>query len=158
MNDCKYLPCKQRTLLTKRLFMDIMSVCIIYKFFFTTSYLVIVLVGVLICEIFSKKSSLNDRARRANFVPRKLPLWPEEPGYPPDDGVIVPLSQSAKKVQDKIFELIKERLPHINQINSTVYYRRIKFDLFLTRHNFYWRFINTRNTQSITEIWLRLYI
>lgn len=64
---------------------------------FPLTYLVIVLVGVRICEIFSKKSSLNERARRANLVPRKLPLWPEEPGYPPDDGVIVPLSQSAKK-------------------------------------------------------------
>lgn len=50
--------------------------------------LIIVLVGVLICEIFSRKSSLNDLARRASFVPRKLLLCPE--GH----GVVVPLSQS----------------------------------------------------------------
>lgn len=35
-----------------------------------------VFVGVRICDIFSKKSSLKDRALRANFVvPRKLLLW-----------------------------------------------------------------------------------
>lgn len=48
--------------------------------------------GVLICEIFSKKSSLNDLARLANFVPRKLPLCPDDPIL--EQGVDVPLSQS----------------------------------------------------------------
>lgn len=71
-----------------------------YNFFLQTKFithLVMVLVGVLIWEIFSKKSSLNERARRASLVPRRLPLWPEDPGYPADDGVIVPLSQSVMK-------------------------------------------------------------
>lgn len=34
-----------------------------------------VFVGVRIWDIFSIKSSLNDLARLANFVPRKLFLW-----------------------------------------------------------------------------------
>lgn len=33
-----------------------------------------VLIGVLICDIFSRKSSLNERARLANLLPRTLPL------------------------------------------------------------------------------------
>lgn len=50
------------------------------------------LVGVLICDIFSKKSSLKDLARLASFVPRKLPLCPDDPIL--EQGVDVPLSQS----------------------------------------------------------------
>lgn len=52
--------------------------------------------GVLIWEIFSRKSSLKDRARLAILVPRRLPLFPEEDEGcggvcwaatpPPDDG------------------------------------------------------------------------
>lgn len=40
------------------------------------------LVGVRIWEIFSRKSSLKDRARRASLFPRMLPLWPDDPGAP----------------------------------------------------------------------------
>lgn len=40
------------------------------------------LVGVRICEIFSRKSSLKDRALRASLFPRMLPLWPDDPGAP----------------------------------------------------------------------------
>lgn len=39
-----------------------------------------VLVGVLICDIFSKKSSLKERALLAIFVPRKLLLFSDDPG------------------------------------------------------------------------------
>lgn len=40
------------------------------------------LVGVRICEIFSRKSSLKERALRASLLPRMLPLWPDDPGAP----------------------------------------------------------------------------
>lgn len=40
------------------------------------------LVGVRIWEIFSRKSSLKERARRASLFPRMLPLWPDDPGAP----------------------------------------------------------------------------
>lgn len=38
---------------------------------------------VRISEIFSIRSSLKERARRANFVPFKLFLWPDDPLPPP---------------------------------------------------------------------------
>lgn len=60
-------------------------------------------VGVRICEIFSKRSSLNERARRANFVLRKLPLWPEDDGVRTlDEGVVVPLSVWSKNLNEKL--------------------------------------------------------
>lgn len=78
--------------------------------------------GVLICDIFSKKSSLKERARLANFVPRKLPLCPDDPGNPlPDDGVIVPLSQSTREktqTHEKI-ELIE--LPTYEKFSSILF-------------------------------------
>lgn len=49
--------------------------------------------GVRIWEIFSRKSSLNERALRAIFVPRKLPLCPDGDGVaadPEDDDVDPP--------------------------------------------------------------------
>lgn len=45
-----------------------------------STHLIIVADGVRIWEIFSRKSSLNDLALRAIFVPRKLPLWPDGDG------------------------------------------------------------------------------
>lgn len=69
------------------------------------------LVGVLIWEIFSKKSSLKERARRASLLPRMLPLWPEDPGAP---GV-TPLSLLLLMVADP-FSVPLPGVPPLEQL------------------------------------------
>uniref|UniRef100_A0A2M3ZQI5 Putative secreted peptide n=1 Tax=Anopheles braziliensis TaxID=58242 RepID=A0A2M3ZQI5_9DIPT len=72
--------------------------------------LVMVLVGVRICEIFSRKSSLNDLARRASLLPRMLPLGPNVPDVP-CESLLFPISPEPLTVELVLAEF--EPLPRM---------------------------------------------